>query len=265
MTDLSTILGNMQLQQDGHWKAEMPSSWLQGRTAFGGIGAAFGTRATTDLVDPRKSLRSVMVNFVGPLEAGPVRVTSELLREGKSASQAEAKVYSGDNIATTVSVAYGASRDTLEVPAPTIKLTSSPDDYIQGDPGPRKPIFLENFDVRWKGTGMPASGSRDSTIEMWVRHRGDVSSWPNEKMVTIGDIPPSAILSWYDRPAMLSSQTWILDLLYPAEEITGDWFHMEYEMLAARGGYSHQSGRVRDENGRLVAVSHQCMVYFEPK
>lgn len=265
LIDLSTILGNIQSSDNGELLTEVDASWLQGRTAFGGIGAALGVRAMTDLVDAKKPLRSMMTNFVGPLQAGPVKVTTEILREGKSASQAEARVYSGAKIATTISAAYGAPRDTLDVPAPDVQLNSSPDDYLADEHTPRQPAFLKHFDIRWKGNGVPYSGTRDVTTEMWVRHRSDVSLYPNEKMVTICDIPPGAILSWYTKPAMLSSQTWILDFLYPAEEITGDWFHLEYRLLAARGGYSHQSGRIRDENGRLVAISHQCMVYFEPK
>jgi acyl-CoA thioesterase len=31
---------------------------------------------------------------------------------------------------------------------------------------------------------------------------------------------------------------------------------------AAENGYTQQSGRVYDENGRLCALSRQCMVYF---
>ena len=90
-----------------------------------------------------------------------------------------------------------------------------------------------------------------------------MSNLPTEKLVTICDIPPPVILSYFDSaPIPSSSLSWSLEFVVPPEEIESDWFYLEFVAEAAADGYTQQSGKIYDEMGQLCALSRQCMVYF---
>ena len=100
-------------------------------------------------------------------------------------------------------------------------------------------------------------------LNMWVRHRQDVSGFPIEKLVDIADIPQPVLLSHFEKPPVpASSLSWSLEFVEAPEEIVSEWFYLEFEVEAAANGYTQQSGKIFDETGRLVALTRQCMVYF---
>jgi acyl-coenzyme A thioesterase PaaI-like protein len=54
--------------------------WLQGRSAFGGLQAAFGVAAMRRMLPVALPLRTLQVTFVAPVPPGPVRAQAQLLR-----------------------------------------------------------------------------------------------------------------------------------------------------------------------------------------
>ena len=125
------------------------------------------------------------------------------------------------------------------------------------------PPFLQHFDGHWTGGGVPMSNSGDRRLGMWVRHKSDMSAYPAEALVGLADIPPPVMLAHYDRLVMASSLSWSLEFLMEPKDVKADWFYLDYTLEAAKDGYSQQSGMLFTENGELVALSRQCMVYFE--
>jgi acyl-CoA thioesterase len=126
------------------------------------------------------------------------------------------------------------------------------------------PTFLKQFEGCWVGDALPFSGSKARRLNMWVRHRCEMSSYPAEKLIAIADMPPPVLLSHYDKPFVpASSVSWGLEFLVDPSEVTGEWFYLDFDLDAAAEGYTQQSGRIYEESGRLVALSRQCMVYFE--
>ena len=77
---LSTILDSM-IHDGGTFRAEVPDSWLQGRSVYGGLQAALAVRAMRAMLPAPAPLRVLQVSFVAPLPAGPVSLRAELLRE----------------------------------------------------------------------------------------------------------------------------------------------------------------------------------------
>ena len=69
----------------------------------------------------------------------------------------------------------------------------------------------------------------------------------------------------YKVPIMGSTLTWSLEFVQNPERVATTWFYLDYHLDAAADGYSQQSGTIYDESGAVVALSRQCMVYFEPK
>lgn len=243
---------------------ELSAGWSQGRAAFGGLVAALLARGMAATQSSPKSLRSLMVSFVAPAPAGPVKVVSELLREGKNVTQATARLYNGDAVCAQAMAAFGSDRETKAAMA-QVPFNPEPRDSVPAmDRATRLvPAFLDHFDVRWTGGGIPMSNQQSRRLGKWVRHREDMSAYPVEALVAVADIPPPVMMSHYDRPVMASSLSWSLEFVVPAERVKPGWFYLDFDLEAAAGGYSQQSGRIFTEDGTLVALSRQCMVYFE--
>ncbi|MEC8325825.1 MAG: thioesterase family protein [Pseudomonadota bacterium] len=89
-----------------------PANWCQGRTAFGGISAAMLYTAMRTVINDERTLLSLSTNFVGPLIAdAPFNIELSLLREGKSASQIEARIIQDEKIAVIALACFEIKRD----------------------------------------------------------------------------------------------------------------------------------------------------------
>lgn len=245
-------------------RADLTEGWTQGRAVFGGLVAALLARGMTHTLSAPKSLRSLMVSFIGPAPAGTVRVQSELLREGRNVTQATARLYDGDAVCAQAMAAFGTDRETKAVASELPFAPEARDSVPPMDSAVRLlPAFLKHFDVHWTGGGIPMSNQKARRLGKWVRHKDDMSAMPMEALVAVADIPPPVMMSHYDRPVMASSLSWSLEFVTPPERVKPGWFYLDYSLEAAAGGYSQQSGRIFTEGGDLVALSRQCMVYFE--
>lgn len=253
------------LHASGGTSADIPTGWTQGRALFGGLVAALAADAMALKMQERKPIRSLMVNFVAPAPDGKLGVSPTIMREGRSVVQARADVLNPEGqICCAVSAAFGGDRPGVRV-MPAGPREMKPRDSVPPMPADKRPLpsFLGNFDIRWTGGGVPMTGSCDRTTSMWVRHKCDLSEFPAAKIISIADMPPPIVLCHYTKRAMASSLSWSLEFVQPPETVTSDWFYLEFVLDAAANGYSQQTGNIYDENGVLVAVSRQCMVYFE--
>ena len=240
-------------------------SWSQGRSAFGGIAAAFTVTAMQKLLQSNnQSLRSLMVSFIAPVPPGEVKIEAKIQRTGKNVAQMTANVVCDDSICLEAMAAFGKPRKALEVGS-TPKLNPTPREkgIAFHEHAKRTPGFLQFFEGAWVDGGYPFAGKLSRELKMWVRHRTNLRDFPAEKLITICDIPPPVILSYFDKPPVPSSSlTWSLEFLVPPEDITTEWFYLEFIVEGAQDGYTQQSGKIYDEKGRLCALSRQCMVYF---
>jgi acyl-CoA thioesterase len=211
-----------------------------------------------------QTIRSLMISFIAPVAPGEVTVEATVLRQGKNVTQCSANVISKGQIALQAMAAFGNPREAFKPAAADKKELPSRDSGIAfSDNTKRLPHFLQYFDGCWIDGGIPFSGNYKPFLNMWVRHKQDVSRFPIEKLVAIADIPPPVLLSHFEKPPVpASSLTWSLEFVEAPEKIKGEWFYLEFEVDAAADGYTQQSGKIYDELGRLVALTRQCMVYF---
>ncbi|GHF23919.1 hypothetical protein GCM10017044_18110 [Kordiimonas sediminis] len=252
--------------QNGAYTAEVPDNWLQGRAAFGGLTGAIGVRALQLHSQETRPLRSLMVSFVGPMQSGTCEIHVRTLRTGKSVAQYCVEITQGDAFIAQISAVYGQGRDELRYrqPArddlpPLDKYPSAP--FVKGV----MPNFIQYFENKWVGNGMPMSGKEDSTLNLWTRLRDDMSAYPLERMMAIADVPPPVVMSHYTSPLVASSLTWKIEILTQPQDFETQWFHLDYTLEDAQDGYSQQAGRIYDEAGNLIMLSHQCMCYFSGK
>ena len=262
LSDLNLILSKLKNSKENI--TEFDESWSQGRSAFGGIAAAFAATAMQKLLASNQPMRSLMVSFIAPVPPGEVCVEANIQRQGKNVTQTQANVICEDVLCLQAMAAFGNPREALHVPPiKDFDVTAKELGIKFEDHAKRVPGFLKFFEGSWVDGSFPFAGKLNRKLKMWVRHRTNLTDFPAEKLITICDIPPPVILTHFEKPPIPSSSlTWSLEFVRPPEEIVTEWFYLDFVLEAAENGYTQQSGRIHDENGQLCALSRQCMVYF---
>ena len=252
------------VQDDGAFQFALAPNWMQGRSCYGGMSTAFGLAAIKMNAEVARPLRTVQVAFAGPLREGPASVQIETLRSGTSVEVFCARVMAPDNrVATQVTAVFGAARNALTLPQPQRNdlptLTGVPDvSFIKG----MMPEFMRYIDLKWVGGGVPFSGTKDMSMQMWgkFKQRGDVEA--ELYYVALADMPPTVMLSHFQYPVMSSSVTWSLEIVRPLVEAVGEWMYIEADLNAASDGYCQQTASFYDEAGHLIMLGRQCIAYF---
>lgn len=91
---------------------DIPQGWLQGRTIYGGLATAMMLHKSILTVnDPLKRLLTVSVTFVAPVQEKLVKVTVEILRQGKSVTSIEARVWQDGQVMSIMLATFGSERE----------------------------------------------------------------------------------------------------------------------------------------------------------
>ena len=243
---------------------ELTADWLQGRTGFGGWLAGLAVQAMRGVLGDEPPLRSLQANFVAPVPAGKVTAVAEILRQGKSVTQMEARVFVEGKVAFVAIGIFGASRPTAVVQrAAAPSAGRMPDEtqdwpYVEGF----TPAYTRNFRMRWSDGGTPYTGATHASAQIHVRPWGDVVS-SEAYLVCLADaIPPSA-LALLSKPAMVSTINWTVELIaMPNAEEAAGWFRFDTTLTVADEGYAWQNAYIWSSQGRLLALSRQCVAIF---
>ncbi|HZP12572.1 MAG TPA: thioesterase family protein [Nevskiaceae bacterium] len=259
--DFSGLLAAMR-STDGIWTATVDADWLQGRSVFGGLQAAIAWKAMRALVAPEVPLRTLQVTFAAPIPAGDVVARAKVLRQGKSATQVEARLGAGDESQCVVLGVFGVSRESSVRILPTAPAAPGGKaidfTFVPGV----TPNFTQFLPMRWL-SGTPPYTNNPATrhvIEVNMKDRGPFSE---AHLLAIADAPPPVALSMLRKPAAGSSMTWTMEFLaqdLQRQPLTG--WRLDVEVVAARDGYTSQSVMVWTPGGELGAISRQSMVVF---
>jgi acyl-CoA thioesterase len=257
----SEILASLK-REDGQWAATASEDWQQGRSLFGGLQAALAVKAMRDLV-PDVPLRSLQTTFLAPVPAGTVTIRAQILRSGKSATHVEARIVSGEQVLCLLVGIFGASRPSKvervpQQPAvPCDKPRVFP--YIEDV----MPAFTRHFTMTWRRGGMPYSGATQTENVLELGFKTETGAVSDMHVLALADVIPPIGLSLLKSPVAGSSMTWTIEFLI--DQFTGlplQGWRMDAEMVAARDGYTSQSGLLWAPDGRAVALSCQNMVIF---
>ena len=91
---------------------DLPEGWLQGRTIFGGLAAGvLMHKALCTIGDESKRLLSCSITFVGPVQAGKARITAEILRQGKSVTTLEVRLWQENAVQSILIASFGTDRE----------------------------------------------------------------------------------------------------------------------------------------------------------
>lgn len=266
MQSFSTLMSSVQSTGlENEYRASIDESWLQGRTAFGGLSAALIVKAMLDFVPTDRRLRSLAVMFVGPVPAGDHRIVLRELRVGGSVTHIQGEIQCNGEVGATVSAAFGKDRQSaITVAAPDSPTVAEPElcdvfPFIEG----LTPTFTQHFDMRMCTGSMPFSGANSADFSMWLRFK---ESAPIDlaALIAIADVPPMPGLNMIKPPGLGSSLSWYLEFPQALPNASmSDWWFYDYRTQAAGGGYFHNYATVWGAGGQALMFSRQVATVFE--
>ena len=255
--NLQQILAAFEPIENGH-TVEIPSTWMQGRTAYGGLSAALGLHAAQLSQDDLPPLRSAQVSFIGPL-AGGVTITTKLLRRGRTAAFIQSDIQSEKGLGlraiyvfmqaleSEVDYAHHDAPD-IGAPPPEAELRSGPPEF-----------FTYNFEYR---------ESRHPDIEgkprftRWLRLKEREGLDPMIELMAMGDALPPAAVALQSRGAPVSSITWFANVLEPNPATENGWWIVQTDSDMARHGNSSQYNGLWASDGTPVLAGMQSVALF---
>lgn len=265
--------------QAGRYRGELTDAWMLAVVPQGGIVAALAARAmAAELSHPDQSLRTITAMFAGQVGVGPVEIDVDVLRRGRSMSQAIATVRNvGKDSGLTAIAAFGA-------PRPGYEFTDL--DYPKVDPPEACPSFRDpwpdDVDMEPPGDpfpfwtrveGRPASGH--APWETWMPTSSEQMMWqrfddpPVEAdgyldplgLVVLADMMPGAVTERMGEHGNWFGPSVDLTVHLFARADPG-WVLLRNRARQAGDGYASLEMEVWDPGPRrLVAYATQQMVF----
>lgn len=270
LTSFNELVDAVQAAESGIYSAKLTEDWMQGRAAFGGLMSALAITAIrksvpTEVAD--RPLRGLMTAFVGPPADSELSIEVKELRSGRTATWVEARIYSQDQLCTSLTACLGDRRESnISVAPSTIPKVTSVEESMKFPfmPG-LTPNFTQHYELRWAVGQMPITNSSQSEMGAWVRCK-DTDQIGEAHIVALMDVLPPAVLQMYKEMKPISSLTWHLEMLddlnaEDAHDADGWWFfHVKADHAA--DGYSTQNATLYTPAGRAIAMSQQTIAIF---
>lgn len=249
--------------EGGDLALDLPDSWAQGRTAYGGLSAALCVEAARRAQPDLPPLRSAQFAFVGPA-SGRLRARAALLRRGRSASIVSAELDGEAGAAVRALLTYGAARPSRISHARLAAPAAPPPDgcapFIPPGMDRAAPRFMANFHMRLAAGARPLTGGAEPEAALWLRHREAEGAHGETALVALADAPSPPAMIQFPEPGPISTMTWTIDLVGAADP--GAWALARSSSEFARDGYSAQAMTMWDEAGALLAVGRQTVALF---
>lgn len=263
---------------DGSW--DVADTWQQGRGAWGGLVAAAVVRAAEAAESVQsgsdaaaRGVRSVSLQILAPVPAGPVRVGTALLRRGSSTASwrveltpdemspgsrevlAHAVVVLGDPRAADVADRHGAAPD-----APPWQQV----ERLQIGP-PLGPAFAAHLEFRIV-TGLPYTGGDilrgdERDIIAWVRPTGQATQYDAGALIAMADALWPTLLVAQTGLRPMATLTFDASLLIEPDDVdpalpllSRSW------LIGLQDGYFTEIRQLWTGDGRLAVHNTQTMV-----
>jgi acyl-CoA thioesterase len=234
---------------------------MQGRTTFGGLIAALAVQAMRDVEGSDWPLRALQASFIGPV-GGPTSAEVTLLRQGRNVRQVQATLRSSGQVAAVILAAFGQGRPTA---VPERRPEQPPVDAQAADlvdfpfiPG-FSPSFLQHFASRWAGGEPPFVGRASWHSFIYTRPRDPIVDF-ELTAILLADMPPTPVLSVFDRFVPASSVSWELELIPQKDPVDFAGYHrVDTDVIAAADGYVSQRSTLWTPGGALAALGYQVV------
>lgn len=265
MQTFAEILDSLTAIDDDHFTVSYDDSWLQGRTAFGGLSAGLVVAAMDRVTPSDRSLRALSVSFVGPAAPGKHTIRLRRLREGGSVSHIQGELVCDGEVATSVSAAFGSGRNSSYSQSASSRPEGKkpeecePLPFIKGV----TPDFTQHFEMRPTHGALPGAKADCADYGLWLRF-AEPTPMSVASAIALADVPVMPGLNVVQAMKAGSSLSWYLEFPSDLSDVDmNDWWYCDYRCQAATDGYFNNVATIWDPNGRPALFSHQVAVIFE--
>lgn len=259
--DLAGVLRIERDAQHAHrFVAAVPDGWQQGRGAFGGVSVGLLVRACEASGEGRP-LRSLTAELVGPVQVGPVEITTEVLRAGSGVTTVAARLVQAGEVQGHAVAVFGKHRTDdgagwggLVAPAgapwrdvPVIPIAA-----------PFGPTFAQHFEFR--STGPLPFSSTEAGGAGWVRPHVAPPAYDAALVAAMIDTWWPTVFGKMSAPRPIGTLAYMLQMACdPAALAVDEPLRFESRLLGAHGGYTLEQRALFDAKGSLVAVNQQTI------
>ncbi|WP_163931176.1 thioesterase family protein [Paraferrimonas sp. SM1919] len=255
-----------QVTADAQQTIKIDKSWGQGRTIFGGIGAAIAVQTMDNQIDDERLLRSLNVNYIGPLEGDKdINLSCEKLRQGKNVSQFLVTLKQEGKTALVAQGCYGLDRKSKYVLTNTDEHNQAkPDRKMFIPPIPKiVPKFLQHFDLSLQKGKFFNNPEQPIELHGWCRFKKKPEKISNAHLVALFDCWPPTLLQLVKLPAPANTMSWNIEFIHPSHQgYENNWFAFQAVADHFHNGYGTESSKIWDKQGRLIAVAQQHVTLF---
>ncbi|CCA93730.1 thioesterase family protein [Novosphingobium sp. PP1Y] len=259
MTGFAQVLASGETLEDG-LAVEVPSRWLQGRTAYGGFSSALALVAAQQVGGDLPPLRSAQLAMMAPL-SGRIEAHAKVERQGRNATWVSAQITGDKGPAFTASFVFmGAIESTL-----TLDERPVPDDVVALEDAPPMapdllaPFIRDHFDVR---LGVAMQGEREPDYCWWLRSRDWGTLDPMVEILLCGDGLPPGVLPMMPALVPVSSMHWQVNLLTALPQTRDGWWLLRSTGDFARHGCSSQRMAMWNAQGQAILAGMQSIALF---
>lgn len=247
---------------------DIPEGWSQGRTIYGGLVAGMLMhKALVTIADPEKVLLSCSVTFVGPVQQAEVRLSAEILRQGKSVTTIEVRLWQDHAVQTILIASFGTQRSS-GISVHREAVTPEYGDVVNLNLVKHHPLAPECFrqmQMAWAEGRYPCSASEQPDFGGYFRFEPERHA--NREM-TVADLMvafdmwPPGVLPMFKTMAPASSLTWHVTYVHPLQSQMQDWLKYKVVTDYASDGYSTEHAYLWDTENRLIAIARQTVTVF---
>ncbi|GGA69217.1 hypothetical protein GCM10011369_08580 [Neiella marina] len=265
---IDQLLSQIDSQNDNQAiQLSVTNDWAQGRTLFGGLSASLAYRAIENKLTAPRMLRSFNTSFIGPIYPDKdFTVEAEILREGRNATQAVARIIQDGNTAVMCQAAFGvgrASKIAVQDRRKHHMVAPSKANFIPQIPKVT-PKFLRNIDLAKCDGGWPFTGRKSHHVGGWMRFKTPPAQLTNAHLIALIDAWPPTVLQMLRWPAPASTMSWNVEFIHPHRPMSPEnWFAYQAHTRQAADGYGHTEADIYDSYGELVAISRQVVAVFD--
>jgi hypothetical protein len=244
---------------------EVPDGWQQGRGSWGGlpVGAMLAAVAHRE-ADPRRTIRSISAQLIGPAVVGRHPVTVTAVRTGKAMTTWVVEIRGDDGaMIALATVLTGAPRGTLsqdvestwcamESPAaPTWR------DVLPVPTPPPFPTFTQHCEYRVI-SGTPMQGGRAETLG-WIGYR-EPTEWTAASLIALADAWYTVTMVGLQQMIPVATINFSANLLIdPAELPAGEPLLHHAVVSGVHDGYASEHRRLWTADGRLAVDNLQSV------
>lgn len=246
----------------------VPESWFQGRTSFGGMTAALGHEAARKIEPDLPVLRSAQVSFVGPI-SGPIEVRARLLRRGRNASWVVSEITTEKGVGLTATYVFMSAIDSaIHLNENAFPADAIPINDTVAFENPMAPNFVrEHFDIRFaqpkpKPKAEREPGETAAELSWWARQRDKGACDAMSDLLVCGDVLPPGIMPLTDFRTPISSMQWQMNLLTAEPKTKDGWWLLKSVADYAENGCSSQQMTIWNTDGQPVANGMQSVAVF---